>query len=317
MSKPSFVKQKRRILITGVNGFLGKALWQYLKKYYPGLRVYGLARKPGSHDCNFFICDLKHKNRIEPILTAIEPDYVFHCAGGRMAKRKELWEANVLTTKCLLEAILNMKSARPRIVIPGSAAEYGRMPSGRRKIRESDRCVPLGRYGAVKLEQTSLALGYARRGMDVVVARIFNVMGDGTPPVLAAGRFAEQIAGIEKGRSGKVIETKNLARKRDFLDIRDVCSALWTVARHGKSEQVYNVCSGRPVTVKKMLRKLLSLSKVRGIAVTEHKDDISSSFDVIGSNAKLRSLSGWSARVRMEQSLKDTLDSYRARMARG
>lgn len=311
------VKQKRRILITGVNGFLGKALWQYLRKYYPGLRIYGLARKPGPYDRNVFICDLKRKNRIEPILAAIGPDYVFHCAGGRMVKRKALWEANVLTTKCLLEAVQKMKSARPRIVIPGSAAEYGRMPSGRRKIRESDRCAPLSMYGAVKLEQTSLALAYARQGMDVVVVRIFNIMGEGTPPALAAGRFAEQIIGIEKGRSGKVIETKNLAGKRDFLDIGDVCSALLAVARHGKAGEIYNVCSGRPVVLKAVLKKLLSLAKVRDIVVAEDKKDASPSFDVIGSNVKLKAASGWSARVRVEQSLKDTLDSYRARRTRG
>lgn len=311
------LEAQKRVLITGSNGFLGRALWQYLKKYYPGLRVYGLTRKPGSYERNVFICDLKRKNRIEPILATIEPDYIFHCAGGRMAKRKALREANILTTKCLLEAVRNIKGDRPRIIIPGSAAEYGRMPSGRRKIRENDRCVPLGRYGAVKLEQTSLALGYARQGMDVVVARIFNVMGDGTPSVLAAGRFAEQIAGIEEGMGKRMIETKNLAGKRDFLDVHDVCAAFVAVARCARSGQIYNICSGRPIAVKKVLRKLLSFSRVRDIAIVEHKKDTSSSFDVIGSNAKLRAISGWSPKICMERSLKDTLNSHRARMARG
>jgi len=312
-----FLEAGKKVLITGSSGFLGKALWQYLKKYGPGLRIYGLTRKRGSRDHDVFVCDFKNKRRVGLILEAIKPDYIFHCAGGRMAERKALREANVVTTKCLLEAIRGMKRDWPRVIIPGSAAEYGKMPSGRRKIHESYRCVPLSVYGAVKLEQTSAALASARQGMDVVVARIFNTMGERTPPALAAGRFAEQIARIEKGLSKAVIETKNLTGKRDFLDIGDVCSALWAVARYGKSRQVYNVCSGRPVTVKKVLRKLLSLSKIRDIAVNEHKDDTSSSFDVIGSNAKLRSLSGWSAQVAMERSLKDTLDSYRGDRARG
>ena len=228
-----------------------------------------------------------------------------------MAKLKALREANVLSAKYLLEAVKNMKGARPRIIIPGSAAEYGKMLYGRKKIRESDRCAPLSVYGAVKFEQTSLALAYAYQGMDVIVARIFNIIGEGTPSALAAGRFAEQITQIEKGLSPKVIETKNLSGKRDFLDIRDVCAALLAVAIHGRAGQIYNICSGRPVTMKAVLGKFLSLAKVRNIVVVEDKSDASPSFAVIGSNAKLRSVSGWFPKVSLERSLNNTLRGYR------
>lgn len=307
------VKQKRRILITGVNGFLGKALWQYLKRYYPGLRVYGLVRDPGPHDRNFFICDLKHKNRIEPILTAIEPDYVFHCAGGRMAKRKELWEANVLTTKCLLEAIQKMKSARPRIVIPGSAAEYGRMPSRRRLLRESDPSRPLTAYGVMKLKQTKLGLTYVRSGLDVVVARIFNIMGEGTPSSLVTGSFAEQIAMIQQGATNRIIHTNSLEGKRDFLDIEDVCRALWVVAKYGQKGEIYNICSGHPVAIKELLSRFFFCAKIKDVIVEEDKGDTSSSFDVIGSNQKLKGISQWSPRVGLQRSLTNTLRSYKAK----
>lgn len=305
-------KNARKVFVAGVNGFLGRALWQYFKRREKDFYVYGLARKPVQNEPDIFVCDLLgQKRRLKSILSSIRPEFIFHLAGRRMGNKNELFKSNYTSTKCLLDAIRNIKNFRPRVIIPGSAAEYGPMPMGRRRIKETDVLKPQTPYGKVKLQQTHLALRYAREGGDVVIARIFNAVGEGTPPDLAIGRFAEQIAMIEQGLKEKVLDTRNLQSKRDFLDIDDICAALWAVARHGRSGEIYNVCSGRPLEIRKVLRKLLSVSKEKNIKIVERKDSSSPSFDVIGSHAKLISISGWAPRINLDRSLNNTLRGYR------
>lgn len=308
----SAAKHTKKVLITGVNGFLGRALWQYLKRQKTGLRVYGLDKTAGGGARNIVVCDLSEENKLRSILVAIRPDFIFHMAGGRMAGRKQLFASNCGSTQCLLDTLQGIRDFRPRVIIPGSAAEYGSMPQ-EKKVKESDAPQPLTLYGIVKLKQTNLGLAYARGGGDAVIARIFNIMGEGTPSSLAIGRFAEQIVMIENGLQEKVIYTKKLNGKRDFLDIEDVCGALWSLARYARPGEIYNVCSGYPIGMKELLRKFLSLAKVGSIAVKESKHRSSLSFDVIGSNTKLRSTARWFPKVDINRSLKNTLQSYRAR----
>lgn len=301
---------KRKVLITGVHGFLGRSLWTYIKKQRRNYEIFGIAKKHEYYKPNIFTCDLKRQENLKDILVSIMPDYIFHCAGGRVNNKKKLYELNFLTTKYLLDTIKKMKNFRPRIIIPGSAAEYGRMPVGRRVIKESDESRPLTWYGLIKLQQTKLALAYAQEsGLDVIVARIFNIMGEGTPPTLVIGSFAEQIARIEKGKTERVILAKSLDSKRDFLDIDDVCRALLLIAQYGRLGQIYNVCSAHPVSIKELLRKLLSYSKVKNVVIAENKNNSSPSFNIIGSNAKLRAVSNWSPKIDLEQSLRRTLRS--------
>ena len=301
---------KKTILITGVRGFLGSALWHFLTKNQNAFRVCGLARRR-SQAGNIFTCDLIHQAPLKSILARIKPAYIFNFAGGRLGDDRRTMDANFETTNILLNAVAGM-GIRPRIIIPGSAAEYGNI-QGKRLITENCLPQPLGWYGFMKLLQTNLGLFYARRGLDVVVARMFNICGANTPPSLSLGGFAEQIVAIERG-ARPVIKTKNLDGRRDFLDIEDICRGLWMIAQKGQSGEVYNLCSGRPSCIRELLHRLLSHAQIKGIRVEENRQDASLSFDAIGSNAKFKSIApAWSARVRLEQSIKNTLASYRRR----
>ena len=301
---------KKRVLITGVNGFIGHSLWQYLKQK-PGIKIFGLDRKRIHKDKNIFQLDIKRKVELGVLLSDIAPDYIFHLVGGRVRSKGMLAESNLLATQCLLDAVSEMPPPRPRVIIPGSAAEYGKMPSGKKMITEKTCPEPVTTYGAIKLKQTQLALNYYKKGGDVVIARIFNVLGKGTPPTFAVGNFAQQIVAVENGMKEEMIDTKDLGGKRDYLDIKDVCGALWDIARYGKSGEIYNICSGRAVTMKELLEKLLRYSKVKTIQVKESQDNICTSFDVAGSNRKLRSVTAWRPRASLEQGLRETLQYYR------
>ena len=303
---------RKTVLITGVNGFLGNALWRCVNKYSKQFRVFGVdvaVRRPRNK--NIFCCDLLDEKKVTRLLAKIKPDIVFHLAGGRMNGKKELLKGNFATTELLLNAVASVRSLKPRIVIPVSAAEYGRPLRRGQRMTEGTRPRPVNWYGFVKHLQTSLGLRSAGEGLDVVIARIFNITGTGTPSTLAAGSFARTIALIEQGKSSPVIETSGLSSKRDFLDVDDVASALLALALKGKRGEIYNVCSGRSYAVRDILKKLLSFSKRKDIRVNEKKERSSSGFDSLGSNAKIRKTTHWRPRVSILKSLKNTLQYYR------
>ena len=300
----------KKILILGINGFLGSAMDRYLRGLRGPLRIYGLSRRSSAAaEQNIHVCDLNDGLRLRQILGDVRPDVIFHFAGGRFPDDQKMFESNFNTTRNLLESLKGDQSFKPRVIIPGSAAEYGQI-SGRKLITENCLPKPLGWYGFVKLLQTDLGLYYARGGLDVIVVRMFNICGAHTPAHLAIGGFARQIVAIERGKA-PVIHTKNLDGKRDFLDMEDVCRGLWMIAQKGKAGEIYNLCSARPSSIRTLLDKLLTYTTVKNITVEENKKDASFSFDVIGSNVKLRSVVDWSPRVSLERSLHNTLVSAR------
>lgn len=284
------------ILITGAGGFLAGHLAAELKRR---------GKKP-----------LRFTGRIDEksipgILKRAAPRVIYHLAGTTKPLPWEgLWDAHVRVTRDLLDAVMRMpRREKVTVVICGSAAEYGAGRPG--PVTESSAPQPISEYGATKLSQTILALSYVHAGLDVRVARVFNAIGPGIPQRLALGAFTQQLAEIERGRQKPRLRAGDLRPQRDFIDARDVASALIAVARKGSAGQIYNVCSGRPVSVSEMLRRLIALS---GLEVKVQESAARKSGGVprsYGSRRKLTRASGWKPRLSLDESLRDTLQWYR------
>jgi len=301
----------KKVLITGVNGFIGSALLRYIKENNRKIDVCGISRKSTRKQKNIFPCLLTSPGRVYKILSEVRPHYIFHLAGGRINDRDKLYESNFLTTKILFESIDKIKGYRPRVIIPGTAAECGEVDPKVKWIKESVVSNPVSWYGFVKYMQTSLGMMYAQNGFNVVIARMFNISGYGTPSTLAIGKFSEEISLIERKAKSAVVCSGNLDGKRDFLDIDDACSALWALARYGESGEIYNVCSGRSYTMSDLLQRLILKSKVKNIVSKENKSSFHKSFDVIGSNAKIKKATNWKPKISIQKSLENTLNYYR------
>ncbi len=300
----------RRILITGVNGFIGRSLWQHVRKSHRSVEVFGIDQH-GESDDHIQILSLTDKSRLKVYIAEIAPQIIFHCAGGRMKNRTQLRTSNITTTKNLLASIPSRCDMTTRVIIPGSAAEYGVLPKNIRRVSETFKADPQSDYGRIKLEQSATALGQCREGLEVCVARIFNITGRNTPEQLAAGRFARQIVELERQSKTGVIDTYSLSGRRDFLDIDDVCRALWCLGIDGRPGEIYNVCSSQARGIEELLMGLIMESRLHDIEIRERSDDHSRTFDVVGSNAKLRRHTRWMPQVTWEQSLKQTITSYR------
>ncbi len=314
--RPDGDLMRRKILITGVSGCIGQALAGHLASSGKD-RVLGVDMKPpAGSTCEFFTLDLLDQAKVTVFLQRQRPQWIFHLAGGRLADPAAMFQANVLTTQVLLQAICAVKGYRPRVVSVGTAAEYGDC-HGRALITERTSGDVKGVYGRCKAIQTRTALYFASLGVDVVVARLFNMVGPGVIPATAGGKYAQEIVRVERHPSAHEACVGNLRAVRDFLDIRDICAALGALATGGRSGEVYNVCSQRGVAMRCLVAQMLKASVKSGIKAREDLQQDPGVLVAVGSCAKLKKATGWRPRYSLRDSAADTLAWYRANVREG
>jgi nucleoside-diphosphate-sugar epimerase len=242
--------------VTGASGFIGRHLVATLKR--TGWRV-AVARH-GSHadqgpDLGPFPWTAA---RIRVALSDVAPDAVFHLAGlSRASSAAELFQANTVVAAELLDAVAREKRA-PKVVLAGSAAEYGRVPLEAIPVTEAHPCRPVTDYAVSKHAQTLLALARASSGQPVLIARIWNPVGAGMPGHLALPNFAEQIATMPLG--GGVLRVGNLDVVRDFIDVWELARLLVRLAEHPDAGGVVNLCSGRGYVLRELVEALVRCS---------------------------------------------------------
>ncbi len=301
----------KKVVITGINGFVGKNFLKILKELSPDSEVYGLDRR--FNETNNFTpikCDLTEKDKVKTLFSEISPDYIFHFAGITYDKDwNNLYEGNARSTLSLLESVAELM-LNPRVIIIGSAAEYGNpelLP-----VDEKAMPNPTTPYGAAMCCRTNVALAFMNMGYDISIGRVFNITGSGVSENSPVGSFAKQLAEIEKGKKDSVIHTGNLDPRRDFIDITDVATAFYYLALKGRKGGIYNVCSGESHSIKEVLDIFLKFSTPGIKTVIEpalvRQKDISSIF---GNNKKIKDETGWKTSISLEDSLRETLDFYR------
>jgi GDP-4-dehydro-6-deoxy-D-mannose reductase len=297
-------------LITGVSGFVGKRLQQQLVDQ--GWQVFGFDVIPGLKDV--FVGDLSDRVAVSRAITESKPDVIFHLAGVIKSNTPEIfYKVNLLGTLVLLDAVVE-SGFRPRIVVASSSAVYGRK-SGEKPISERVQLHPVTDYAVSKAAQETAALRYYDSyGLAVMIVRMFNLLGPGQPPDLACSAFARQIALAEMSGETEIV-TGNLGARRDFVDVRDAVRAFAMLAEKGEAGQIYNVCSGRGVAIRKCLGEMMSMStnqlSVRVDAERVQKNDVPVQ---VGSYQKLHNATGWSPKISLRQSLVDLLNDWRMRV---
>ncbi len=300
----------KKILVTGISGFVGKYLQDELLRV--GWQVYGLDLRPAGE--NIFIGDLSDRTTLTRVVLDCQPDIVFHLAGIIKSTDRELYyRSNLFGTLNLLDAIMQLET-HPKVVLASSSAVYG-LTKGSHPITERSPLRPVTEYAVSKAAQETAALRYHYAfGLPVIIIRMFNLLGPGQSPDLACSAFARQIALLEYSDQTEIV-TGNLDAKRDFVDVRDAVCAFAMVAEKGEAGQTYNVCSGRAVAIQKCLSVMMSKSQkqlsARVDAARFQKNDVPVQ---VGSYQKLHKVTGWRPKISVEQSLSDLLDDWRERV---
>jgi nucleoside-diphosphate-sugar epimerase len=238
-----------RALITGITGFVGPHLAEYLLTSHPECEVWGLAwgeagrqqLEPLKPRLQLVEADLTKPRSILPAVRAARPDLVFHLAAASSVASS--WtspalfvEVNVIGQINLFEA-LRAEALDPVVVVSSSGDVYGQLAAELLPAREDLPLKPVSPYGLSKAGQDLCAYQYfAAHSLRTVRLRLFNHTGPRRPSGFVLSSFARQVAEIEAGRSAATVRVGNLDAVRDFLDVRDVARAYWLAAR-GRTER--------------------------------------------------------------------------------
>jgi len=319
-----------RVLITGITGFVGSHLADYILENFPDVQVLGLARWRAPKDNirrildKIKLCygDLLDLPSLKSILTEHNPDVIFHLAAQSYVDFSfkspiVTLETNIIGTGNLLEAIKELKSNSgydPVVHICSSSEVYGQVKENEVPIREDNPFRPASPYAVSKVGEDMLAFQYwLSWGIKTIRTRMFTHTGPRRGEPFITSTFAKQIAAIEVGLQSPVVKVGNLESIRTFLDVRDAVKAYWLLVNKCPPGEVYNIGGVETMTVGKMLNRLLKLSKVKNIKVEVDPSRLRPS-DVtlqIPSMDKFRKETGWKPEIKFERTMEDTLNYWR------
>ena len=308
-----------RALVTGLDGFVGQWLARELlgvgADVSGGSRVehpsYNILSPEESRGLRWSAFELTDRPSIERAVATARPDTVFHLAAQASVAESlrdpvGTYEANVIGTALLLEAVA-AKAPDAMVVCVGSADSYGTVRAGDLPLRESAPLHPNNPYAASKAAAESIALQYARTGqLRVTTTRSFNHTGPGQRTSFAVPAFAHQIADIAAGASPPTLRVGNLDARRDLTDVRDVVRAYRAIAERGETATVYNVCSGRSVSMRSIVDDLIHIAGVDvAIEVDPARLRPSDMPDLVGDFGRVRERTGWSPTIPFDQTLRE------------
>ena len=314
-----------KVLVTGVTGFAGSHLVDYILAKKPDTKITGILRwrsrteniEHFSDKIRLVECDLRDASSVRDVLDDERPEWIFHLAAQSFVPTS--WTApteslvtNVIGQLNIFEAVKKL-GIKPRIQLACSSEEYGLVLENELPIKETNPLRPLSPYAVSKVGQDMLGYQYWMSfRIPVVRTRGFNHEGPRRGPVFVCSDFAKQIADIEKGRRPPVVRVGNLDARRDFTDVRDVVRAYWLALEKGEPGEVYNIASGKAWTIREMLDMLLGMSKAK-IKVEQDPARMRPS-DVpvlLGDASKFRERTGWTPEIPFERTIADLLAYWR------
>lgn len=328
---------REKILITGITGFVGSHMADYLLAKSTaeifGFKRWNLSRLRNirhllNHErVTFLDCDITDPIGVRQLVKKIKPVKIFHFAAESFVSPSWLhpshyMDVNYKGTVNLLDAVREA-GISPRFFIPGSGEEYGDIPEAELPIRETTLLRPVNPYAVSKIAQDFIGLVYFKSyGLPVIRTRAFNHEGPRRDYVFGIPWYAYQIARIEAGNQAPVVKVGGIDDRRNFTHIQDLIEAYWLAMEHCTPGELYLVGSDEPEhvhTFREVLDDLLALSRVKGIRVEQDPDLVrpTSVPRLIGDTSKFRALTNWQPKIPYQQILTDTLEYWREFVRQG
>ncbi len=293
-----------RVMLFGATGFLGRAAGVALRDDPRVSDVVAVGRRPVPgwrwirHD---LVTD--PADELVRLLRQVAPDAVVNCAGRLAGSYAELVAANTGAVASLVDAVI-ASAPGARLVTLGSAAEYGVVRPGR-TVRETDPAIPVSGYGVTRLAATQMVELASRAGeIDAIVLRVFNPVGPGLPEDNVAGRAIRELRQA-LDTAATEIRMGPLGAYRDFVDVRDVASAVVTAVFATRPRGVVcNIGSGTAVTARTVVHLLAEAAGFAGtITESDRPSHRSPGVDWIAADPHHTAAAlGWSARYRLAES---------------
>lgn len=251
-----------KVVVTGASGFVGRALTRELcRREIDVLAITrpGSDKDPFDFECRTEACNVSAPEALSSFLDA--DTTLFHLAGhtsvaGSVRNPEVDFDGNVMAFFHVLETA---RASGATVIFPSSPAVFE--PGQDLPLKESDRKRPVSPYGAAKLACEGYAAAFhSCYGLDVRIARIFNVYGPGMTR-FAIFDFYRKL----KQNAAALQILGDGSQMRDYLFINDAVEALLVIGEHGVGGEDYNVASGVPTETMALAEEVAAAMGLSGV----------------------------------------------------
>jgi len=299
----------KKLLVTGLNGFVGRHL-QALLATESNAPWQLIAPKPH---------DLLDCTSLDAWLQDECPDAVIHLAGQTFVPEafrdpQRTLQVNLLGTLNVLQA-LKHRGFSGTFLYVSSGDVYGQVEEASLPISEELAPRPRNPYAVSKVSAELLCQQWSySEPWRIIVARPFNHIGPGQGEAFVIPSMARQLIRVRQGLQPARLEVGDVDVTRDFLDVRDVLQAYLALLEHGRSGEIYNVCSGVERQVRDLIMQMASLAGVEVELVQDvSRMRLSEQRRVVGCSQKLQKETGWKPGVSITETLQSVLSDWAAR----
>ena len=328
-----------RVLITGITGFVGSHMTDYLLKNVPDVKVFA-TRRWRSRDDNikhfygddrvkFIEADLTDRGSLHGAIKMSKPDIVYHFAAQSFPETSFITPVMTLTTNIigttnLMEELRIAKDNEvcdPVIVSVSSSEVYGNALKDEVPIKETNPIRAANPYSISKVGHDLMSQYYHKAyGLKVIITRMFSHEGARRGKQFALSSFAHQIVQHEKkkdfGKEGSWYEIYhgNLDSVRTYNHIEDAVHAYWLAIEHCDYGEMYNIGGDYTCTVGDALDMLISKSRKPDVFIKLVDPDRIRPTDItlqIPDSSKFREKTGWKPTKGLEEICDDLLNHWR------
>lgn len=276
----------KNIIITGGAGFIGTYLGKELLK--KGYRVYSFDKNRGKNtSIKYYTLDLTNKEQLENLIGEVNPSAIVHLAGLVRGSYEELYTANVLGTKNLLECY------KGRIIFLSAGTTYQGNSS---PYSEEMPINPLDNYPKTK----RIAEEFCLQRKNTTIIRASVVYG----PHQKGSMFLPEL--VEKIKNKETLHMTAGEQKRDFLHVQDLCDAIY-IFLENEHPGIFNISSGKQYSMKEVITMAKAIigefSVEHSIPYREHE-----LWDYCLSREKAKQIINWEPKIPFEQGLREILE---------
>lgn len=313
-----------KILITGFSGFVATHFVEYLYTEKLNYEICGIDINVPKFDYEQFAdkikisfkqVDMTNIQVLHNIISQFRPDYILHLASFSSVAYSWKYPSTSFMNNCniFLNLVSVVKEECPecRILSVGSSEEYGNVAHEDLPIRENQNMAPLSPYAVARVSQEMLSKIFVEAyGMDIIMTRSFNHIGPRQDERFVVPSFIRRILSIkESNKNEGEIETGDISIIRDFVDVRDVVKAYYMLLTQGTKGEVYNICSGRGITLKELMEMIADEVGVSVLPVINPKFvRPNDNKEIVGSAYKIESELGWKREYKFKNTIEDMVE---------
>ena len=318
----------QNILITGITGFAGSHLVDYICDNHSNMKIYGLVRcgspkiNVGHHLDKITLLEgdlLDYYSLID--ILQYKPDYIFHLAAKTFVKYSfenplTSLQDNSIGTLNLLEGIRFLKKREnydPIVHICSTSEVYGKVHENELPITENNIMRPMSPYAVSKACEDMYALQYFYSwNIKTIISRAFSHTGPRRNPTFAVSNFCKQVAAIDLGIQKPTLQVGNLDSTRTFCDVQDMMQAYWLLATQCNPGEVYNICGNEVLKIKDVVDIILSLSSCKiNVQIDKNRLRPSDTVIQIPTCEKFQQKTGWEPKIKFKDTITALLNYWK------